>query len=324
MQYTDIAVIGAGLAGVSCARQLAAAGRQVTVFDKSKGMGGRMATRRGDGFSVDHGAQYFTAQQPDFHAEIHAWQAAGLCAPWQARLVQHRPTGPVDGYPEHRYVATPGMSSLCRALAAALPVQLNHRLTALQRQADGWQLSFADQPSWRARQVLLAAPAPQAAALLEAAPALRALAAGVEMEACWAVMLHAQAPLEIGFDAAWVEHGPLRWLARNSSKPGRSGAESWLLHATPAWSAAHIDAPADEVAGLLHAAFAELVDSAVDARNRSAHRWLYAQAAQPLDIGSAYQAELGLGLCGDWCLGTRVEDAWRSGRHLAEQALAAA
>lgn len=120
------------------------------------------------------------------------------------------------------------MSSLCRALAAALPVQLNHRLTALQRQADGWQLSFADQPSWRARQVLLAAPAPQATALLDAAPALRALAAGVEMEACWAVMLHAQAPLEIGFDAAWVEHGPLRWLARNSSKPGRSSAESWL------------------------------------------------------------------------------------------------
>ena len=81
MQYTDIAVIGAGLADVSCARQLTAAGRQVTVFDKSKGMGGRMATRRGDDFSVDHGAQYFTAQQPDFHAEIHAWQTAGLCAP---------------------------------------------------------------------------------------------------------------------------------------------------------------------------------------------------------------------------------------------------
>ena len=253
-----------------------------------------------------------------FHAEIHAWQAAGLCAPWQARLVQHRPTGPVDGYPEHRYVATPGMSSLCRALAAALPVQLNHRLTALQRQADGWQLSFADQPSWRARQVLLAAPAPAGRSV-----------AGRRASLARAGCRRRDGNL-LGGDAAHKR----RWRSA-LTPPGWSTARcaGWRAIAaspaaaaqkagcTPPWPGAPpILMPlADEVAGLLHAAFAELVDSAVDARNRSAHRWLYAQAAQPLDIGSA-TAELGLGLCGDWCLGTRVEDAWRSGRHLAEQA----
>ena len=74
------AVIGAGIAGLSCARALAASGVHVTVFDKSRGSGGRMSTRRGEGWACDHGAQYFTARDPLFQAELARWQAAGVAA----------------------------------------------------------------------------------------------------------------------------------------------------------------------------------------------------------------------------------------------------
>ena len=80
------AVIGAGIAGLSCARALAASGVHVTVFDKSRGSGGRMSTRRGEGWACDHGAQYFTARDPLFQAELARWQAAGVAARWQPRL----------------------------------------------------------------------------------------------------------------------------------------------------------------------------------------------------------------------------------------------
>ncbi len=316
--HTDIAVIGAGLAGVSCARQLAAAGYQVQLFDKSKGMGGRMATRRGEQFAIDHGAQYFTARHPDFIAEVARWLVDGRCAAWTGQVVQWHAQGQTPAYPEQRYVPQPGMSSLCRSLADGLDVALGQRLVALQRQEQGWQLSFADdQPAWLARQVLLAVPPAQAAALLGPAPELQALAASVAMEPCWAAMLELPDRLPLPIDAAWVEHGPIRWLARNTSKPGRTGREGWVIHATPAWSQQQLDTPAEQVAALLHAAFADLVDVEVEVSRRSAHRWLYGQAANPLTLGQVYAADIGLGLCGDWCLGTRIEDAWLSGQALA-------
>ncbi|EXI81308.1 MAG: Dehydrosqualene desaturase [Candidatus Accumulibacter sp. BA-94] len=81
-----VALIGAGIAGLSCAAQLQQAGLEVSLFDKSRGAGGRMSTRRGDGWQCDHGAQYFTARHPDFRAEVARWQQAGVAALWAPRL----------------------------------------------------------------------------------------------------------------------------------------------------------------------------------------------------------------------------------------------
>ena len=131
-------------------------------------------------------------------------------------------------------------------------------------------------------------------------------------------MLNYAQPLDLGFDAGFVNQGPLRWVARNSSKPGRAGMESWLLHATAEWSEARLNLPAEQVAATLQDAFAEL--GGPRAAAWSAHRWLYADTA-PSNLGqvgeAVWDARLGLGLCGDWLGGGKVEGAWLSGQALA-------
>jgi predicted NAD/FAD-dependent oxidoreductase len=139
------------------------------------------------------------------------------------------------------------------------------------------------------------------------------------MRGCWALMLRYPAPAGLPFDAAFVNEGALRWVARDSSKPGRPGTETWLLHASAEWSEAHLEDSPECVAAELLPAFSEFGGAAPQAW--TAHRWRYADMAAPLDHGCVWDRDRKLGLCGDWLNGGKVEGAWRSGRRLAEEAL---
>jgi renalase len=330
----QVAVIGAGIAGLSCAAKLERSRCQVHLFDKSRGPGGRMSTRRADDWQCDHGAQYFTARDSDFRAEVMRWQQEGAAALWSPRLQV------IDSNGERRlasslqrFVGTPRMSSPAALLAAQLPLSTGNTITQLRRTEDGgWNL-LSHEHGWLAQRfdaVMLALPAPQSAALLQTVaqsrqetmqPALCELAAvatNAAMSGCWTLMLRFDVPPALAYDAAFVNHGPLRWICRNNSKPGRSGQETWLLHASPQWSGEHMEHDADSVAALLLQAFAQLNGPAPDAW--TAHRWRHALPQPALDHGCIWDPNLGLGLCGDWLNGGKVEGAWLSGRKLALQA----
>ncbi len=327
----ELAVIGAGIAGLACAGALQQAGHRVQLFEKSRGPGGRMSTRRDEaaGWQCDHGAQYFTARDPDFRAELQRWLAAGAAALWTPRLSvigeadRHRREAGLE-----RFVGLPRMTAPARLLAVELALNTGCTITALQREPGGWRLRSAEQGLLAARfdALLLALPAPQAGALLRTAAQeeLAALADSVRMRGCWALMLRYPAALALPFDAAFVNSGPLRWLARDSSKPGRETAvgaapETWLLHAEAEWSEARLEWPADAVVAELLQAFAALGAPAPAAW--TAQRWRYADTQAALSLGSVWRAEAGLGLCGDWLNGGKVEGAWLSGRALARQLL---
>jgi hypothetical protein len=313
-----IAVIGAGIAGLSCATALQHAGFRVSVFDKSGGPGGRMSTRLGAGWQCDHGAQYFTASDPGFRAEVARWEAAGAAAPWFPELLSFDSDGRRRCAPVQRFVGTPRMTSPATWLASALTLRTETHITALRRDGSAWRLQ-AQGDGWLDAQydaVVLALPAPQAAPLLQSvAPQAAQLASAVAMAGCWAVLLEYDTPQQLGFDAAFVNRGPLRWVSRDNSKPGRDGAESWLLHASASWSEAHIDLDPGEVAALLLPAFAEL--GGAPPQQVSAHRWRYASTPQERSEGFVWEGEQGLGVCGDWLNGGTVEAAWVSGRRLA-------
>ncbi|MFY7863690.1 NAD(P)/FAD-dependent oxidoreductase [Roseateles sp.] len=331
-----IAVIGSGMAGLSCAVHLQAAGHQVTVFDKSRGVGGRMSTRRTEAWQCDHGAQYFTARSEAFRAELARWVQGGVAALWTPRLqvfgdvAAHRPDANLQ-----RWVGAPQMTAPAQWLAQGLTLHLETHVQGLRREAQGWRLlgDAARVLDGAFDRVVLALPAPQAAHLLTSCSQAQDLAAhadAVRMRGCWALMLHYAQPLDLGFDAAFVNTGPLRWVARNSSKPGRVGAETWLLHAHADWSDQRLDLSSELVAQQMLAAFAALGGPAPAAW--VVHRWLYADTgpealaddAARADRGSAclWRPELALGLCGDWLNGGKVEGAWLSGRALAAQIMA--
>lgn len=318
-----IAVVGAGIAGLSCAGLLQKAACAVTVFEKSRGPSGRMSTRNSGAWQCDHGARFFTAGDPRFQQAVTGWVQAGLAAPWQVRFARHdgRNLSPV--IPDRtRYVGVPGMNAIGHALAGAFSLHTEATVQGLTRDGAGWRLLFKEhaEDAGPYDAVLLAIPAPQAAALLGGVDAeLSAVAAGASMRGCWTLMLQYQAAPGLPYDALEVMDSPLGWAARDSSKPGRGGLESWVLQATPEWSETHLEDPAERVAAALLDAFAGLGGPPPDAW--TAHRWRYADCARPLAAGALWNPGSGLGMCGDWVDRGGVEGAWLSGRALAGRAL---
>ena len=283
-----------------------------------------MSSRRFDELALDHGAQYFTARNPDFAAVVRQWVDAGLVAEWEARYVRVGPDGAAATQPASpRYVGVPRMSGVGRALANGLDALSQTRVESIEPSKDGgWTLrSTEGEDLGSYRQVLVAVPSPQALPLIESvAPSLHARVAQVEMAPCLAAMLVVDGHVDVEWDAAKVEVGPLAWVARNSSKPGRVGAETWVLHAGEEHSRVHLGDSFETIADTLLGAFAELPGVGdIHVTQLQGHRWGHARVARPLGEPCLYDTTLGLGLCGDWCTEGRVEAAWLSGRALARR-----
>ncbi|MDR3067648.1 MAG: NAD(P)-binding protein [Comamonas sp.] len=330
-----IAIVGAGLSGLACAQTLAEAGHCVHVFDKSRGPSGRMSTRRSsDGdmeWQCDHGAQYFMAHDAEFRRAVLDWQQAGAAQVWQGRIGMHdgRDFAAQDCLFD-RFVGLPRMTSPAAYMVQSMqmrpqPVRFQWQttiqpLTSADAGPDGWLLHSPEHGTepCRYQSVLVAVPAPQAAPLVAAvAPEAALLSRSALMQPCWSVMVRCPRPVPLPVDGCIIEHGPLRWIARDSSKPGRSGPETWLLHAGHHWSEAHLEDDAASVAATLLEAFAQLGGPDPASVQATAHRWRYADTATPLNVGAWWDAATGLGMCGDWMHSGSVEGAWLSGRTLA-------
>lgn len=320
-----VAVIGAGVSGLVCARLLRDRGCRVEVFDKARGPGGRLATRRAESLRFDHGAQYFTARDPRFREEVAQWEREGLVAPWRPRLVSFKQGRKQIVAPEsERWVGVPRMSALGRHLARDLELETSNRIGALHRGTDGIRLEPVDQGAALLGPfdgVVLAMPAPQAAELaLDPAPRVAQRARSARYAPCWATMVCFADPVAVPFDAAFVEGGAFSWIARNASKPERGARETWVLHGSPAWSTEHFDLSPDEVTPLLLGALSRLLQ--IDLPETSfarSHRWAYALPTETLDT-LCVPPDLGDGIAasGDWCGGPRVEGAWHSGMAVAD------
>lgn len=306
------------MAGLACADALAAAGAHVTVFDKGRGPGGRMATRRletplGEA-SFDFGAQYFTVRDPLFAAEVARWAEAGHATRWPMAR-------------EDAWVGVPRMNAVIKAMAAHHTVHFGSLIKGLMRQPDGrWllvgeTLDGFDPALLTFDAVVLALPAEQTAPILTLHDFELAQAAlFAKSQPCWTAMFAFSEPLP---HAGGVvrDTGIIAWAARDSAKPGRSGPESWVVQATPQWSQIHLEDSAESVGSALLSAL-RTVSGGTDAEPiaSSIHRWRYALSAGT-GIGSLWNARLGLGACGDWLLGPRVECAWLSGHGLAQRML---
>ncbi|WP_253899897.1 NAD(P)/FAD-dependent oxidoreductase [Corallococcus carmarthensis] len=316
-----VAVIGAGMSGLALARVLTGAGFGVRVLDKGRGPGGRLSTRKSaDGGTFDHGAQYFTARDPLFRALVEAWMAEGIAAEWHGRIgtLTRGVVGPAKA--PVRYVGVPGMNAVAKALADGLDVRTGVRVERVEREGRAWRLtSETGEDLGLAEVVVAAVPAPQAVPLLAGAPELAAQAGSARLSPCWAVMARFDAPVAVALDGAFVEDSPLSWVARDTSKPGRAPGERWVLHGSPEYSAAHLEETAEAMAPKLVAAFSQALGRDVHAVEAVAHRWRFAMPSPPIEASSLYDAALGLGACGDWCAGPRVEGAFLSGVALARR-----
>ena len=319
-----IAIIGAGLAGISAARALIARGHAVTIFDKGRGPGGRLATRRieaeGRKLQFDHGAQYLRAESADFASAL---TEAGT-APWPDAA---------------RRVGVPSMSAVPRALLGDIPCVAARHVGQITGQPDAWTLRH-----WDARQVrpgkplpetapeeagpfaavLLTMPATQAREVLgQHAPRLHDALAAIRYAPCWTVMAAFNTPLALPETLRPEEHA-IGWAARDSAKPARdAGQENWVIQAGPAWTRAHLELPAEDIAQPLMAALASFSAAPLPAPFMAvAHRWRYSLLEAPLGEPCLWDDAARIGYASDGCIGGRAEAAWQSGAALAAQVLA--
>ncbi|MGB5673278.1 MAG: FAD-dependent oxidoreductase, partial [Gemmatimonadota bacterium] len=300
-----VAIVGAGVAGLSAARHLRQHGLAVRVFEKSRGLGGRSATRRANGLSFDHGAQYFTVRDPRMAEVVTSLEERGGVARWEPRVVRLNADGSWSGATDsERYVGVPGMSALGAALAGDTPVLTGTRIESIRPTGDGeWKLASAEGPLVETyAAVIVSCPPAQSADLLEGvAPALADACREVRMLPCWAAMVAFEETLDVGFDAAFIEDRTLAWAARESSKPGRRGLpECWTLHASPPWSEERLEDDRDVLGESLLNRFLDLTGSApVSAIHLTAHRWRFARSADPRRLDPVVDPGAPIALAGD-------------------------
>lgn len=309
---STIVIIGAGIAGLAAARELQSAGRSVILLDKGRGPGGRLATRRIGNQRFDHGAQYISAQSPEFQALLHECVAAGAAAPWFN----------LDNQP--RYRGADGMTSIAKHLAAGLDLRLSAKATAITHRDNSWHITLESAEPLSASALLLTAPVPQSLDLLGplAAPLLEPLGS-IEYAPCFALMAALDGPAALPAEGFLrPSSGPLLWIADNTQKGITTGAPALTLHASPEFTRDHYDHPPAEVAALLLAA-AQPWLGAAPVREWQLHRWRFSLVTQPGPEPCFFTTQPGpLAFAGDAFGPPRVEGAFLSGLAAARALLA--
>ncbi len=313
-----VIVVGAGLSGLVAARTLADGDPpiDVTVFDKGRSPGGRLATRRIGAATLDHGAQFFTVRGDALGAQVERWRAAGLVDVWC-----HGFDDDGDGHP--RFVATAGMSSLAKDLAAGLDVRCDHMVFGVRRGGDDgdrtrrWRVVIDDGREHAADAVVLTCPLPQTFSLLfEAGVDVPTELFGDDYDRTIALLAVLDGPSGVpepgGLQAHRLDGTPWSFVGDNRAK-GVSRVPAVTFHAAPAWSEAQWDEPAEVVhRRLLDAAAPFLGGSRVV--ESQVKRWRFATPRNPWPEPYWADPTGTLVLAGDAFRGPKMEGAHDSGR----------
>jgi len=320
---TKVAIIGAGLAGLALAQFLKGQ-CEVRLFDKSRGVGGRMATRYRGNFEFDHGAQYFTAKSDAFRTFLSPLIEEGLVASWAPAIAQIdgnriQEMGRWDDTSPH-YVAVPRMNALCKKLAESQSIHLQARIVSILKTGATWQLQDEAGKSFEGFDwVVCTAPAPQSAALMPQQFVHHHILQSITMKPCHTLMLGFEKPIDLAWQAVRVVNSDISWMALNSNKPGRPQGASMVIHANNDWSEKHVDDDLSISQSHLLTVASQIVGADLTkAAHMELHRWRYAIAEkQPHQMLMDPQNQLAA--IGDWCVEGRVEGAFTSAAALFEK-----
>ena len=325
MNKLKTVVIGAGIAGLTAARALRRAGENVLVLEKSRGLGGRAATRRLHGHRLDHGAQYFTVRDERFQTQVEQWLDEGQLKVWSEGFHTLKDEGleaPSDGHP--RYVFPAGMNTIGKLLGAELEIQTQTKVERVVREGEGWRLELEGDSPITAERVLINVPAPQALTLCRDAElsqeTVNALQE-VKFAPCFTLMAGYQRQ-DLEWRGVTIKDEEvsktISWVSRDSSKRAESSEEmTFVVNASPDFSEKYLEGDREVIREEMLAAAATALGEWIAAPKwTDMQRWLYSMVTEP--YSEPYLQEDSLLFCGDWCGGAKVEAAYLSGLEVSE------
>jgi len=315
-----IAIIGAGMSGLTVANQLKEIA-SVQIFEKSRGVSGRMSTRYADPYQFDHGAQDFTVRDEAFKSFLAPYIKTGILQEWKPKLMllEKGQIAKARVWSELHYVPVPKMNELCIAMAKEIDVNLNTEITEIEKRHQHWFLKSKDDQTFGPYEwIINTTPAPQAEKLLPASFSGYHHFKKCKMLGCYTLMLATSKPLLWEWQAAIVKNSLISWMALNSNKPGRDDKQTLIVQTDNQWSEDHID---EAILDIQHLILDELnsllADDFSSSEYMTTHRWRYADTNQTTAVDYHIDGELKLGVCGDWFIKGRIEAAFLSGYKLA-------
>ena len=317
-------VVGAGISGLLAARELSTRNITVTILEKSRGVGGRMATRRTSDGVADHGAQFLSARSRRFADLLREWRTVGLVELWSNGFSGPGPGDGGDGHP--RFFGTSGMTTVPKHLASTLNVLLNERVASVEVADKLWKATTVDGLQFWANALVLTPPLPQSLALLRSgetrlSTSLESELAAVTYNPCLALVVSIDGPSSVPSPGGLhLGPEPVRWIADNRQKGISPNATTLTIHAGPAFSKANIDELEQSVTRVLLESVRPLLGSRVLATQL--HRWKFSEAITALPSRAILALDRPpLVLAGDAFAGPHVEGAATSGLAAAEMLL---
>ena len=269
----------------------------------------------------DHGAQYFRAKTEAFKTWLEPFRLAGHVQAWVGQAVSISGDGQVVPRidDEERLVFTPAMNAIGKIWLAGRPnvkAYLDCQIEAIEGAAHDWHVRCGDERFGPFEAVIMAIPAPQVLAMLPENTEMSEKLADVKMIGCHKLMLgYTDGECDLpDWDSAHFNDDVLGFAAVNSRKPGRGGGDALVIQTNHQWSETHIETDLQEVTTQIKRRFSELTGLQTKATEYDRlHRWRYASTVNPLGLEFVYDGNMGLAAIGDWCLGSKVEDAFLSG-----------
>ena len=321
-----VAIIGAGISGLTIAERLQSK-FEVAVFEKARGVGGRMSTRRDGEFFFDHGTQCFTARTKEFKKYVDVMIAQGVMAEWCGKVINlnAKKSNSIREWQEPHFVAMPSMNSLCKHLAEKLNVMLGIEVVKISKDKDKYLL-FSNQEHLGEFDILiLTCPPEQALKLAGEYLSEDAKIRNSKLQACFATMVGFDRGLEIDYIAAKVHNSALKWVSVNSSKPMRDSSKTtFVLHSKNNWAEKNIDLNIEEIQSILVREFEKFTSISTSSANYiSTHRWRYSIVEKTLKSGPYINHESDLYASSDWCYTSRIEEVWIAANQLCDEIISA-
>ena len=320
-------VVGAGISGLLAAKTLNEEGLTVTVLEKSRGVGGRMATRRIGSSKFDHGAQFFTVRGERFAGLVEDWLSAGVATEWTRGFADPEGRPNEDGYP--RYRGTEGLTSIPKYISRGLDVRTAERAVRVDAADDGWEVVCESGSRVAGNALVLTAPVPQALELASSGNYILPDGARRQLEAvsydpCLALMVLLDGTTGVPEPGGMQIKGePLDWIGDNRRK-GISEAPAVTVHAGPEWSRSHFEDEETEITESMISLAGKRLDTDLvpSVIFTSLARWRYSWVTNPHpDPCLIASDDPPLLFCGDGFGQPKVEGAALSGLAAADHLL---